>query len=44
VSVGGRAESAQRNPARARGFLDDYQAGLRGRPEPAADNGQGEAQ
>jgi hypothetical protein len=37
-------EPAQRNPARARGFLNDYQAGIRqGQPGPGAENGQGEA-
>jgi signal transduction histidine kinase len=53
---GPAAAQAQRNPARARGFLDDYQAGLRqGQPEPAdtpnsgspgglPGTGQGEAQ
>jgi signal transduction histidine kinase len=36
------APDPRRNPARARGFLDDYQSGLRGRPD--ADGGAGEAQ
>jgi signal transduction histidine kinase len=34
----------RRNPVRAKGFLDDYQAGIRqGRPDPAAERGPGEA-
>lgn len=40
-------DQTPRNPARARGFLNDYQAGIRqgahARPEPANENGQGEA-
>jgi signal transduction histidine kinase len=40
-------DQTQRNPARARGFLNDYQAGIRqgahARQEPATENGQGEA-
>jgi signal transduction histidine kinase len=40
----GTAVSGQRDPARARGFLNDYQAGIRqGQSGPTADNGQGEA-
>ncbi len=42
------ADQTQRNPSRARGFLNDYQAGIRqgahARPEPATENGQGQAQ
>jgi signal transduction histidine kinase len=38
------SEPTPRNPARARGFLNDYQAGIRqGQPGPNAENGQGEA-
>jgi hypothetical protein len=41
------ADETQRNPARARGFLNDYQAGIRqgahARQEPSTENGQGEA-
>ncbi|HEX5403112.1 MAG TPA: nitrate- and nitrite sensing domain-containing protein [Pseudonocardiaceae bacterium] len=36
------AEPAHRNPARARGFLNDYQAGIRqGQPGPGADSANG---
>jgi signal transduction histidine kinase len=42
----GHAAASQLNPARARGFLNDYQAGIRqgahSRQEPEADNGTGD--
>ncbi len=38
------AEAVRLNPTRAKGFLDDYQAGLRGQPDPATRQREGDAQ